>query len=48
MYLPIEDSMPQTLLRHLRVSLGCVIDHVDLKESLGCFSVNRPGALIES
>ena len=44
MYLPIEDSMPQTLLRHLRVSLGCVIDHVDLKESLAA-EVNRPGGL---
>lgn len=44
MYLPIKDSMPQTLLRHLRVSLGCVIDHVDLKESLAA-EVNRPGGL---
>lgn len=44
MYLPIEDSLPQTLLRHLRVSLGCVIDHVDLKESLAA-EVNRPGGL---
>lgn len=44
MYLHIEDGMRQTLLRHLRVSLGCVIDLVDLKESLAA-EVNRPGGL---
>lgn len=44
MCLHIEDGTHQTLLRHLRVSLGCVIDRVDLKESLAA-EVNRPGGL---
>lgn len=44
MYLHIEDGMPPTLLRHPRVSLGCVIDHMDLKESLAT-EVNRSGGL---